>query len=267
MPQYHLSGLWRFPVKSLRGEKLGELPVTETGFAHDRHWMVTDLNGNFLTQREQPRMVLIHPRIHDGKLTLTAAGMPDLPVQAQHHDEIPVTVWADSLPAIAVDPAADRWLTDFLGVACRLVEFSPTESRQVDRDFAQQGDQVGFADGFPFLLISQASLDDLNSRMDTTLPMERFRPNLVVSGCEPYEEDRWRRIRIGNISFRVVKPCSRCTIPTVDPETGQRDGKEPLATLATYRRQNNKVFFGQNLIHDGTGELKQDAEVEILEWA
>jgi hypothetical protein len=146
------------------------------------------------------------------------------------------------------------------------VQFAPETVRPVDPGFARPADQVGFADGFPFLLISQASLDDLNTRLEQPVSMPRFRPNLVVTGCEPYAEDNWRAIRVGPLSFRVVKPCSRCTIPTVNPETGVA-GREPLRTLARYPRWDNKVFFGQNLIHDSLGRLEVGMPVEILESA
>ena len=136
--------------------------------------------------------------------------------------------------------------------------------RAVDPDYARPADQVGFADGFPFLLISQASLDHLNRRLAAPLPMLRFRPNLVVSGCEPYAEDGWRHLRIGDLEFRVAKPCSRCIIPTIDPTTAQRSA-EPLRTLRGYRRRDNKVYFGQNLIHDALGRLEVGMPVEVLE--
>ena len=166
----------------------------------------------------------------------------------------------------ALDAGADAaaWLQAFLGVECRLVSLPDDAVRPVDPDYSQPSDQVGFADGFPFLLISQASLDDLNARLERAVPMQRFRPNLVVGGCAPYAEDGWRRIRIGELEFRVAKPCSRCVIPTIDFTTGER-GREPLQTLMTYRRRDNKIYFGQNLIHRGTGILETGTEVEILE--
>jgi uncharacterized protein YcbX len=143
------------------------------------------------------------------------------------------------------------------------VHFPDDSRRAVDPDYAAPADQVGFADGFPFLLISQASLDDLNARLDQPVPMLRFRPNLVVSGCGPYAEDGWKRIRIGDIEFRVAKPCSRCIIPTIDFATGER-AREPLQTLMTYRKRDNKVYFGQNLLHDAGGRLEVGTQVEVL---
>jgi uncharacterized protein YcbX len=260
-----LSGLNRYPVKSLRGESLNSMIIGPRGPLHDRHWMLVSEEGRFLTQRELPRMALVRPEIQETGLLLQAPGMFELDVPADSDEEMQVQVWRDTCTARVMSPVADQWLSDFLGISCRLVYLPEEQVRQVDQQYAAAEDQVGFADGFPFLLISQASLDDLNQRMSLSLPMERFRPNLVVEGCEPYAEDRWKRIRIGDIEFRVVKPCSRCVIPTVNPRTGEREGNEPLKTLMSYRKEGNNVYFGQNLIHDAQGELQTGTAVEILE--
>ena len=241
------------------------MDVDARGPLHDRHWMLVTPEGRFLTQRELPCMALVLPKIVDDGLLLHAPGMFDLEVVAESDEELQVQIWRDTCTARVMSPAADQWMSDFLGVSARLVYLSPESTRQLDPAYARSGDQTGFSDGFPFLLISQASLDDLNRRMGLNLPMERFRPNLVVSGCEPYAEDGWKRIRIGELSFRVVKPCSRCVIPTVNPETGEREGNEPLKTLMIYRKEGNNVYFGQNLIHDGTGYLETGMTVEVLE--
>lgn len=260
-----LSGLHHYPVKSLRGENLKTMTVGSRGLLYDRHWMLVNAEGRFLSQRELPRMVLVRPSIEEAGLRLRAPGMFDLEAQIESDEEMQVRIWRDTCTARVMSPVADQWLSDFLGVSCRLVYLPEEQVRQVDQEYAGSADQVGFADGFPFLLISRASLDDLNRRMGLELPMQRFRPNLVVEGCEPYAEDGWKRIRIGAIEFRVVKPCSRCVIPTVDPETGERSGNEPLKTLMTYRKQGNNVYFGQNLIHDGQGNLEVGMPVDILE--
>jgi uncharacterized protein YcbX len=262
-----LTELWRFPVKSLRGGRFSALDVGPRGFVHDREWMLVDAEGRFLTQRQQARMALVDSRLVEGQLRLEAPAMPPLAVSiADRGEPLEVQVWGDRCAALAPDPAADAWLSRFLGLPCRLVRQPAAAVRPVDPSYARPADQVGFADGFPFLLISQASLDDLNRRLDEPVPMLRFRPNLVVSGAEPYEEDRWRRIRIGELSFRVAKPCSRCIVPTIDPATAER-AAEPLRTLMTYRRRDNKVYFGQNLLHDGSGRLAEGMAVEVLEWA
>lgn len=261
-----LSELWRFPVKSLRGQRLQRAEVGPRGLLHDREWMLVDPEGVFLSQRRVPRMALVETRLEDGVLALSAPGMAPLQLARAVGRPLEVQIWRDTCEAETVDPAADRWLSQFLGTACRLVRLPETSLRPVDPDYGRAGDQVGFADGFPLLLISQASLDDLNRRLEAPLPMVRFRPNLVVTGTAPYAEDRWRRIRIGALEFRVVKPCSRCPIPTIDPQTAER-GAEPLRTLMGYRRRGNRVYFGQNLLQDGQGPLEEGMEVEVLESA
>lgn len=263
-----LTGLHTYPVKSLRGLSPSSHPVTRLGLAHDRRWMLVDANGRFLTQREQHGLALVSTRISGDKLIVEAPErLPlELPLRGPNGAETVVKVWSDQVTALdAGDKAAD-WFSGYLGIAARLVYFPDDGSRQVDMGFARSGDETAFSDGFPFLLISEASLADLNARLTTPLPMRRFRPNLVVSGCGAFDEDRWRRIRIGEVEFRVVKPCSRCVITTLDPETAER-GTEPLKTLATYRRRDKRIYFGQNLIHDGTGELRLGDGVEVLETA
>jgi uncharacterized protein len=265
MSSLRLTGLWRYPVKSLRGTRCNALPVAARGPLADRQWMLVDAQGGFLTQRQLPRMALIDVRLDGdglalrcGRSALTVARPPiDAPL-------LEVTVWRDRCLAQAADAEADRWFSGLLGRPCRLVYLPDSQVRAVDPRFARPDDQVGFADGFPFLLISQASLDDLNARLAQPVPMLRFRPNLVVAGCAAFAEDGWRRIRIGEIDFRVAKPCSRCIVPTIDPETAER-AAEPLRTLAGYRRRDKQVFFGQNLIHDGLGELREGMPVEVLE--
>jgi uncharacterized protein YcbX len=265
MSQLRLAGLYRYPIKSLAGQAQQLMPVGPRGPELDRHWMLVDAQGRFLTQRQLPRMALIATQFVDGgELRLQAPGMPDFVVGASGGDRLDVHVWRDSLTAVRVGDVADQWLSDFLGVHCHLVELPDDVRRPVDPVYATSDDQVGLADGFPFLLISQASLDDLNDRLQTPLSMLRFRPNLVVTGCGPHAEDDWRRIRIDAMEFRVAKPCSRCIIPTIDPATGER-GREPMRTLLTYRRRDNKVYFGQNLIHDGVGRLQLGMSVEVLE--
>jgi len=266
MSEISLSGLHFYPVKSLRGISLDRVPLDRRGLRYDRHWMLIDQNGDFLSQRRIPRMALICTRLIPGGLRLCAPGMPDLelPLESGDGTETEVLVWEDRCRARLAGDEADQWLSRFLDHPCRMVYMPEATVRPVDPAFGHAGDQVAFSDGFPLLLISEASLDDLNRRLETPLPMQRFRPNLVVRGCAPYAEDGWRRIRIGEIEFRVVKPCSRCVITTIDPETADK-GVEPLRTFNDYRRQGNKVYFGQNLIHDGVGELTRGMAVEILE--
>ena len=261
-----LRGLYHYPIKSCRGTSLDEAVVGVRGIVADRHWMVIDERGHFLTQRELPRMALIAPRVSGGAMEVAAPGMHALTIRlGTDGPRSEVTVWNDRCAAVDEGDAAAAWFTRFLGVTARLVRMPDDEVRRVDQTYASPEDQVGFADGFSFLLTSRASLDELNRRLPTPLPMNRFRPNVVVDGVVPFEEDGWKRIRIDGITFDVAKPCARCAITTTDQNTAERS-KEPLRTLATFRNVRGKgVMFGQNLIHDRTGVLHLGAEVEIVD--
>ena len=247
-----------------------ETALDALGVQGDRRWMVVDAEtGRFLTQRLLTQMTQLQARWLGGThLQLSAPGMAELQVTVPD-EQAPlrgVTIWRDSLQVPDAGEAAAQWLSQFLGRACRLVQVSEPRARQVDTAYAEAGDKVAFADGFPLLLIGQASLDDLSARVGRPLPMLRFRPNLVVSGSEPYAEDSWKRIRIGELEFRVVKGCSRCIMTPLDPHTGERSAdREPLTTLKTYREREGEVYFGQNLIACGEGQLRLDMPVQVLE--
>ena len=259
-----LRGLYYYPIKSCRGASLDEADVGPRGIAADRHWMVVDADGNFLSQRELPRMALIEPRLRNGTLEVAAPETEPLTIPTgRAGNRATVTVWDDRCVAIDEGDEAATWFSSALDVEARLVRMPDDETRRVDPTYAGMDDQVGFADGFSFLLTSRASLDELNRRMPAPLPMNRFRPNIVVDGAEPFEEDRWRTIRIDGIAFTVAKPCARCAITTTDQNTAERS-KEPLRTLATFRKADAGVMFGQNLIHHGTGVLRVGSEVEVL---
>ncbi|MDQ3863864.1 MAG: MOSC domain-containing protein [Actinomycetota bacterium] len=258
-----LSGLYVYPIKSCAGISLESAELSATGLCHDRRWMLVDEAGEFMSQRTHPRMALISVRLASDHLGVAAPGMPELeiPLQQGSTDQIDVHVWGDTNRGALVDAEADRWFGEFLNFPCRLVRKPEDDLRLVDSYHAKSGDQVGFADGFAFLLISEASLEDLNNRLQEHVPMNRFRSNFVVRGCGPYAEDGWSRLRIGNVPFRVAEPCPRCAITTVDQRTGAR-GKEPLRTLATYRKSEGEVFFGRNLIHDTFGTVRVGDLVE-----
>jgi len=252
-----VSGLYVYPVKSCRGIPLSEARIDDRGFEFDRRWMVVDTEGRFVSQRAQPALARISQEIDGGLLRLTAHGMPVLEVQEEPAvaSPRPVTIWKDTVLAESTGPRAARWFSNYLGAGFELVRMPETSVRRVDPRYSDDADRVGFADGFPFLLLSEGSLDGLNRRLERPVPMDRFRPNIVVGGCDPHAEDSWSSVRIGEVSFRVVKPCARCVITTTDQLTGERS-PEPLRTLATYRRQGGGVMFGQNLIHDGPGVIR-----------
>lgn len=264
MTDFILSGIVVYPVKSLAGIHANSWPVTEKGFQHDRKWMIIDNDRQFLSQRKLPKMALIKTALTDKNLILSAPGMENLslPLAPVDGQIINSTIWHDQCDARSVSVEADQWLSDFLKLDCRLV-YQPDEViRQVDPDYANPNDKVAFSDGFPFLIISENSLTALNHEMQLNLPMIRFRPNLVISGCPAYAEDSWREISIGAIDFRLPKPCSRCSVPTIDPETAQI-GKEPLITLNRTRKWQNKVYFGQNALHNQCGQLTVGDAVHI----
>jgi len=265
-----VTALHVYPVKSCAGVALARAEVGPRGIRQDREYMVVEAaTGAFLTPRELPRMALIRPALADGRLRLEAPGMPPIgvaPVPDGEGEAREVVVWKDACRAVDQGDEVAAWLGEFLGIDCRLVRMADDHVRRVDPAYATgERDQVGFADGYPFLLISEESLADLNGRLAEPLPMNRFRPNLVVAGGgAPFLEDGWRRVRIGGLGFAVVKPCARCAITTTDQATGAR-GKEPLRTLATFRRGERGVLFGQNLIHDGEGEIAVGDRVTVLD--
>jgi uncharacterized protein YcbX len=259
-----VSALYIYPVKSCRGIQVSAWRVAERGFVADRRWMIVDGAGRFVTQRERAELALVHSLISGDALQLSAPGLSPLSLPLAHEagELCAVSVWRDQAMAAIHEPGS-AWFSAYLGAPHSLVYMPESQRRQVNPERARLGDIVSFADGYPFLLISEASLADLNSRLDTPLAMQRFRPNIVVSGCEPYAEDGYARVRLGEISFRGVKRCERCVITCIDPETAER-GREPLRTLAQYRLEEQKVWFGMNLIHDGPGLLRVGDSVEIV---
>ena len=279
-----------YPVKSLRGIALKEAAVEERGFQYDRRWMLVDGNNRFLTQREHPGMAPVTVAVGKDGLVFKW-GRSDLSVPlVPGNRKAFVEVWGSHVEALEYDDRVNRWFSDAIGVQCRLVLMPEVARRKVNEEYAVRpgADVVSFADAMPFLLIGEASLGDLNGRIaasSTDLPprpaaappiqegspnklltMKRFRPNLVVSGSLPYEEDRWKVIKIGGTVFHVVKSCGRCVVTTIDPERGVIDGKEPLRTLATYRKVGSSVLFGRYLIAEKPGEtIRIGDKVEILE--
>jgi uncharacterized protein YcbX len=257
-----------YPIKSAKGVSLPSARVLERGLEYDRRWMVVDDRNKFLTQRTHPRMALMEVLLRPDHLTLTAPGTEELtiPFELKNPEHVQVQVWDDSVEAESVGADAGRWMSRFLGAPCKLVHMPDRSVRHVNPKYTESPSPVSFADAFPFLLISEASLGDLNARLERPVPMNRFRPNLVARGCKPFDEDEWREFRIGSITFTVAKPCSRCAVPTVDQSTGVR-GKEPIRTLATYRSREGKVLFGQNLVHKGTGTLTVGDPVQVVNRA
>lgn len=262
-----LGSLRIYPLKSAAPLFPDRATVSKRGLVGDRRWMIVDAEGRFVTARKHPRLVLIRAALEGDSLFLQAPGMPDGRIAADAQAaRVDVMVWDDTVAAQRATPEADRWISDYLGFAARFVHMDETVSRQVSPKHAQPGDVVSFADGYPVLLITQASLDGLNARLAAPVPMRRFRPNLVIDGTAAHAEDAWRSIRIGEVRFDVVKPCVRCVLTTVDPDTGRFDAQgEPLRTLIGYRRTPKGVTFGQNLIPRGSGTIALGDAVEIID--
>ena len=260
-----LSQIIVYPVKSLAGISVTQWPLVKTGLLYDRCWMLVDAQGEFLSQRRLPRMALIKTQIIDNQLWLNAEGHQaiSLSLSPATGELISIKVWEYQGQGQTVSDALDHWFSLVLEHPCRLVYHPENQIRPVDPDYAFNTDQTAYSDGFPLLLASEASLADLNHKSGLSLDMRRFRTNLVATHCKAFAEDRWRKIRINNVSFRLPKPCSRCAIPGIDPDHGEPQ-KAVLSALADWRKYNNKVYFGQNLIHDSTGILNLGDEIEIL---
>lgn len=263
MSKIEVSQLAIYPLKSAKGLSLHQLTLGAKGPNHDRRWMVVDENNRFLTQRQYPKMCLLETSIQHGTLNLSAPGFDTITVRETNNTS-EVKVWNDAVDANDCGDHAAQWITAFLGIKSRLVYMPDSTSRLVDTNYAKQNETVGFADGFPLLLISEASLDNLNSKLTDTIKMERFRPNLVVKGCEPHAEDNWKTIKISGITFSLVKLCSRCVIPSIDPATSDKQ-PEILRTLMTYRKFDNAIYFGQNVIYKQTGTINVGDTVEVLD--
>jgi uncharacterized protein len=264
-----LSAIYLYPIKSCRGISVSSAQLNDWGLRYDRNWMLVTPNGKFITQREVPALALVETAIDSEFLKLSAPGVTplQLPLSEQAGDVIEVVVWRDRCQAIDQGDEAAAWFSQFLHLACRLVRIGSLYSRPVNPAFANSPAQVSFADGFPFLMISEASLADLNRRLAAPIPMNRFRPNFVVANCSAYAEDSWKQVQINQIRFDVVKPCERCIITTTDQTTGTRFNKEPLVTLATYRGVKGGVIFGQNLVHLEKGEVHVGDAVQVNEKA
>ena len=260
-----VSGLFLHPVKSCAGVAVEQGLVGATGFDLDRRWMVVGEDGRFVTQREHSRLALVRVKVGGDRLRLEAPGLSvlEVPFEREPGPTVRVAVWKDETAALDEGRAAAEWFSSHLGSSARLVRLADDDARPLGTPSAQPGDRLYFADAYPFLLLSEASLDGLNRRLPLPLPMDRFRPNIVVTGCGPHAEDGWRHVRIGEVDFRFAKPCARCVITTTNQETGER-GREPLHTLATYRMQDGEVLFGQNLVHGGRGTVRVGDPVVVL---
>ena len=263
-----LSEINVYPVKGLKGIALEAARCTDRGIEHDRRWMVVDAEGRFLSQREHPKMATVWTELDGDHLTLSAPDEDsvDISLDPPPAPKMRVQVWSSVVDAVPASREADFWLTRYLGFPCRLVYMPDDSERYSNTRYAGEGKRVGFADGYAFLVTNERSLADLNTRLAAkghpALPMNRFRPNLVVSGAEPWAEDDWREMRVGSAAFRGVKPCGRCQVTTTDQATGEVVGPEPLATLSTFRESTEfGIMFGMNLVSVMPGDVRVGDEV------
>lgn len=264
-----ISRLFIYPVKSLGGISVPAACLSDRGFEHDRRWMLVNEQEQFMTQREYPQMALLQTNISENGISLfhidNIHDRALIPFSGYEGEKLAVKVWDDWCQAVYVSRDLDKWISEQLQVKCRLV-FMPDDSlRRVDSRYAiSKNNLASFSDGYPLLLIGQSSLDDLNSRLEKPVPMNRFRPSIVISGTDPYEEDEMEEFVIRGIHFFGVKPCARCVITTINQSSLERS-KEPLRTLSTYRMKNNNTYFGQNVVYSSGGvSLKTGDRVEII---
>lgn len=255
-----ISELWIYPVKSMRGTSVQEAALTPRGLEYDREWMVIDTEGYFVTQREEPRLAQITPAITEEGLTLTNAHGESVTVEREHWEgknRIPAKVWSTQVEGIDQGRLVGSFLSDCFNRRLWLVRMPGDCVRRPRRRTEGSDVRLGFQDGYPILLTSEESLAELDKYAETPVPMGRFRPNIVVRGCDtPYEEDGWSSFTVNDVTFHAVKPCARCVMTTIDQVSGRSTGKEPLRTLSTMRREGKEVLFGMNVNHYGTGMLR-----------
>jgi uncharacterized protein len=258
-----------YPIKSLGGISLSSAVVEKRGLRYDRRWMLVNSNNDFMTQRQYPKMALLQPSFDNHFLVINhkTEKLPSLRIPIQNHskEEIEVPIWEDFCMALTLSKEVDEWFSQVLKVPCRLVYMPDTTKRRVDPKYSPQEKIVSFADAYPFLIIGEKSLEELNSRLDVPVPMNRFRPNFVFNGGEPFIEDTFNNFKIGDLPFQGVKPSARCVITTVNQNSGEK-GAEPLTTLSTFRKYAHKVLFGQNLIGHDEGIVSVGDEIIPIDF-
>lgn len=278
----HISEINIYPIKSLKGISVTSAVVENRGLRLDRRWLLVDADGNFMTQRESPHMATVSVCFKGDGVEVSAAGFPPLSIVPPAEGErVTATVWDSDSEAIAHDQRSNEWFSDVLGQDVKLLYMPDDAGRPISERFNKGGEIVSFADGYPLLVIGEASLADLNERLDAPLPMNRFRPSIVVSGAAAFAEDDWAEMRVGEAVFRSTKPCARCVMTTVDQAKGEFDGTEPLRTLASYRMAKDvipdrylafgmnetAVLFGQNLVPESVGaEIRVGDPVEVIKY-
>lgn len=261
MANITIQSLFVYPIKSLRGISLSVSAVERRGLRYDRRWMLVDEGGSFLTQRTHAPMATVGMRLTDHGLIAYKEGLGEIEIPSEAGNEtVKVKVWSFEGKARLVDKAVDAWFTEAIGIPCRLVKMPETTKRSIHPHYGHG--EIAFSDAMPVLVASQASLDLLNSKLESPLPMNRFRANVILGGSEAHEEDAWSSMQIGNVTMRRTKKCGRCLVTTTDQETGIR-GTEPLRTLATYRQEGQVVYFGCYYVPESLGEIKIGDPVQV----
>ena len=259
-----MSAIYRYPLKSARGHSLQDARTDAFGIEGDRRWMLVDERGVFVSQRTMAAMALLEVMpTHDGLLLAYRGAQVTVALPAPDAARESVQVWSDHLEGLVAASAANHWLSQQFGVPLRLVYCPEDARRPVDPHYAAEGARVAFPDGFPLLVITQASLDDLNRRLPAPVPMDRFRPNLVIGGADAFDEDHWSRLRIGDAQIDLVKPCSRCVVPSIDQATGERDGSINRV-LAGFRRRDGQIYVGMNALAPAGARLRVGDPVAVL---
>ena len=265
-----LSEIYIYPVKSLGGIRLNESEVTDRGLKYDRRWMLIDENNRFISQREYPQLALFGVAIKDDNLLITdkKTGERLTISNSLNHSatqSLKVTIWDDEVEAYQVSKIANDFFTQALGMPIRMVYMPDESHRKTEIDYSLKGDEItSFSDGYPILIVGQTSLDNLNTKLVEPITINRFRPNFVFTGGQAFEEEEWHEFTVGNRRFFGVKPCARCVMTTIDPQTGEKKGKEPLSTLNKYRKAGNKILFGQNVLISQTGSVSVGDIIEVI---
>jgi hypothetical protein len=259
-----VSHVLRYPIKGCAAVSVRACELDDYGLAADRRWLFLDNTGHFHSQRATPKMALIRPRSRGDELWLEAAGVGALAVQRSEGKRVEVEIWGGKAIGIDQGEAAADWFEAYIDRPGRLLRLADDGARAVEPEHAAKETFTGFADGYPLLIVSDASVEDLDSRLDEGVSLLNFRPNIVIAGCSPHDEDSWRTLRIGELVIDLVKPCARCAVVDVEPATGERRG-DVLSKLATYRRHGGKVWFGVNAIHRGQGRVQVGDKVEVLQ--
>ena len=265
MSQLILFKIYIYPVKSLGGISVDSAIADARGLKYDRRFLLVDENAMFMTQRDFPRLALLKLSFSENAfevLNTKDNSRLIIPFESDSNKNISVTIWDDECKAVKLGNDFDDWFSDAVGKKCSLVFMPDDERRIVKKKYIYDEHIVSFADAYPFLIIGQSSLDDLNAKLENPIPMNRFRTNFVFTGGKPFEEDNWNHFRIGDVNFKAVKPCARCVITTTNQDTAERSS-EPLKTLSTYRKFNNKVLFGMNVVCFNNGFVSVGDEIYL----